>query len=245
LAWALFDVGELDRAEDLATRHLPVVLHSREAPMVEMHRMVLVMVATIRGELAELERLVIDLDPDVVTLELMDEWPTYMTKLAAAQAALGRRAEALAILDKVASADREMGGANHVISLGVAVRLAVELDALELANRLVAGAQATFPGQRYSLRLAEALVAEAQGRGADAVSAFEEAAVGYGGFRVRSEEGVAWLGVARTRLALGRREDAAAALVKARAAFEMLRATPWLTKCDALARDLGSVDASV
>ena len=244
LTWALFDVGELDRAVEVATRHLPAVVESREWIQVEMYTIVLAAVATLRGDLDELARLVDGLKPGEVTLEELGEWPMYMTLLAAAQAALGRPADALETLDSIASTDRAMGGANYVISLGLAVRVALELDAMELADRLLEGVAANFPAQRYSLRLAEALLAEARGRSDLALPAFEEAAVGYGAFQVRPEEGVAWLGVARTRLAVGGREAAADAVANARAAFEIMRAPPWLARCDALARLLGSVGAS-
>jgi len=89
-----------------------------------------------------------------------------------------------------------------------------------------------YPIDLVARRWAEALIAESRGDLAGAVAAYEEAADGYRALEARPWEAITRLGHGRSLASLGRHDEAHEALRAARAIFEDLRATPWITECD-------------
>ena len=240
LVWITIDVGDLDRAVSIANEVLARAGTSGEPWVVAMCTAGLLNVHTLRGDLDEVARLVDEFDP--LTPQEMGEYPFFMTILAGAQLALGRRERAATTLATLAIVDREFRDENYVYALADGVRLALEASVPSTADQLLEGATARFPSDHHPLRYAEGCLAEARGDLDVASAAFRDAAVGYGKLVMRPAEAIAWLGVARVAAARGDGAGGHEALGRARGGFELLRATPWLARCDALARDLGYDD---
>jgi tetratricopeptide (TPR) repeat protein len=124
--------------------------------------------------------------------------------------------------------------ADYALRIALAVRLAVQAQAVPLAERLVAPVMPSLPLYRHALASTEALLAEAHGEHKAAASAFAEAAAGWHHFGVPYEEAQALLGQGRCLVALGRAAEATPAIGQARAIFNRMGARPALAETDEL-----------
>lgn len=113
------------------------------------------------------------------------------------------------------------------------VRLALALDDLPLAERLADGVEPVNPGQENSLASAQAQLAEAAGRHADAVRLYGEAAARWHRFGSVPERAYALLGQGRCLLALGD-ADAEVPLSEARDLFVSMGYRPALAETEEL-----------
>lgn len=232
LIWVTTDIGDLDGAASLADEVLARVGTSGEPWVVTTCIAGLLKVCTLRGDNERIASLVAEFDP--LSPNEIGEWPYLMTTLAGAQLALGRREMAAATLETLASVDHAFRDMNYVYALGEGARLAVEAGVPSAANRMLEGAINRFPSDLHPVRYAEGCLAEASGHLDVAEAAFRDAATGYGKLVMRPAEAIAWFGAARVATARSDVAGAREALARAREGFLLLRATPWLRRCDEL-----------
>jgi len=117
------------------------------------------------------------------------------------------------------------------------VRAAVEIDEVDLAERLANSAPCRMPIDDHARVAGAAIVAEAHGDLQGAAPAYRDAADGWRSFEIVPEAGYAALGEGRSLARLGRTEDAVVALDQARTIFSGLGATPLVDAVDRLMRD--------
>ncbi len=122
----------------------------------------------------------------------------------------------------------------YPVYLPDAVRLAVGLGELRLAERLADGVDTVYSYAQHSVRTARAALAEARGETEEAAGLYSEAADRWERFGVEPERAYALLGRARCLVALGRGTDAVEPLREARPLFEALGARPALDEAGAL-----------
>ena len=173
---------------------------------------------------------------------LLEDRPTCIAALAALALRRERPAEALDLLEK--GLPDEVVSVNFRANLGTVLtrlaRTAVALRRSDLAARFVAQIDAITPFDEDVRSTVAALIAEAEGRTAEAAAGFADAAARWHDFGVPYEAGQAWLGQGRCLVALGRAPEAAAPLAAAREIFARLGAKPalaetddWLARADA------------
>jgi class 3 adenylate cyclase/tetratricopeptide (TPR) repeat protein len=120
------------------------------------------------------------------------------------------------------------------LNLTEALRLCAAADALTLAERLVGGASETAAEFQHAVLTGRAILAEANGRPAEAASLFATAAERWAEWGHALERAEALLGAGRCILALGRRAEARPSLEAAREAFAGLGARPSVAVADGL-----------
>jgi class 3 adenylate cyclase/tetratricopeptide (TPR) repeat protein len=118
--------------------------------------------------------------------------------------------------------------------LADAARVAVSAGEVNLAKRLIEGADTSVRRDQLSVLAARALVGEAEGRLDEAERLYREADRGWGEFGHILERGLASLGLGRCLLGLDRRPEAEGALKEAREVFLGLGAGPLAEETDAL-----------
>jgi tetratricopeptide (TPR) repeat protein len=123
-----------------------------------------------------------------------------------------------------------------------AVRAAIADGALDLAERLLAGAEGRPPRLSNAVLSARAALAEAKGELEQAAALYGDAVDRWHEFGFLLEEGQALLGVGRCFLAL-RAEEAVPTFTTARAIFARLEARPLLAETDALLAKTRAVPA--
>ena len=130
---------------------------------------------------------------------------------------------------------------DFALRLPLAVRTALRIGDVTLAERLSAHVTPSLPLYRHALASSEALLTEARGEHDAAAAGFTVAASAWHEFGVPYEEAQALLGQGRCLVALGRAPEAAAPLGQAREIFERLGARPALAETSELMRQVPSV----
>jgi hypothetical protein len=117
-------------------------------------------------------------------------------------------------------------------------RAACAAGRVDLAEQILAEVVRTpFPLADHAQAAARALIAEHRGRLEEAAEGHRDAAQRWAGFTMRIEEAHAYLGHARSLVALGRHDEAAAPIASARAICERMGAKPMLADLAALATE--------
>ena len=145
----------------------------------------------------------------------------------------GQRASSVQYLDELSEVG-ERGTIWRTNVVQEAVRTAIELGRVDLAERLLGGSPAPAPRQQYSVLSAQAALAEARGDFPTAVELYSEAAARWSSFGFVLEEGLASFGAGRCLMTLGRGAEAAAPLAAAHASFSKLGAAPLREQVDRL-----------
>jgi hypothetical protein len=125
---------------------------------------------------------------------------------------------------------------DFALRLPLAVRTALQIGDLALAQTLIAHVSPSLPLYRHALSSAEALLDEGHGEHCAGASGFSDAARRWHDFGVPYEEAQALLGQERCLVALGRASVAAAPLAAARRIFARLGARPALEETEELMR---------
>ena len=130
---------------------------------------------------------------------------------------------------------------DFALRLPLAVRTALRMGDITLAERLSAHVTPSLPLYRHALSSSHALLTEARGDTTEAVAGFTGAASAWREFGVPYEEAQALLGQGRCLVSLGRGQRAAAPLGQAREIFGRLGARPALAETDELMGQVPSV----
>ncbi|MGH2455989.1 MAG: ATP-binding protein [Candidatus Limnocylindria bacterium] len=140
------------------------------------------------------------------------------------RATFGDPQAACALLEEVlAVPDGKKVEAATTTMLPTMIRVALEADRLDLAERLLADLEPRYPYAAISQDAMRARVAEAHGRLDEALEGHRDAATRWAEFGIPLEEGHARFGEARCLIGLGRHTEAEGPLSAARAIFERLR----------------------
>jgi tetratricopeptide (TPR) repeat protein len=123
---------------------------------------------------------------------------------------------------------------DFALRLPLAVRTAMHVGDVALAERLAAHVTPSLPLYQHALSSSQALLAEARGEHEAATAGFAAAASAWHDFGVLYEEAQALLGQGRCLVALGRAPEAAAPLAAAREIFARLGARPALAETEAV-----------
>jgi tetratricopeptide (TPR) repeat protein len=129
---------------------------------------------------------------------------------------------------------------DFALRLPLAVRTALQIGDVALAERLMAHVSPSLPLYRHALSSAEARLNEERGEHGAGASGFSDAARRWHDFGVPYEEAQALLGQGRCLAALGRASEAAAPLAAARKIFWRLGARPALAETEGLMRQAPS-----
>jgi tetratricopeptide (TPR) repeat protein len=146
--------------------------------------------------------------------------------------AMRKQQDAVGLVEELEAETRERPYFRARVLLEV-LRVCVAAGALELGDRLVAGASAMLARHRYAVLSANAILAEARGEPEGAAGLHAEAAQRWAEYGFVLEHGQALLGHGRCLVALGR-PGAARALEDARKLFEGLGAAPLVAEADTL-----------
>jgi tetratricopeptide (TPR) repeat protein len=163
-----------------------------------------------------------------------------LTIAALVSLAAGKRQAAGELLAELAEAPHGRDIPLFSAFLSEAVRTAVALGDLALAERLTSDFEAIYPYEEHAACAVRAIVAEAHGETVAAAGLFAESAARWQGMGVLPEHAFAQLGQGRCLLALGLAAQADGPLRQAREVFASLGAKPALAETDAL---LGRVTA--
>jgi tetratricopeptide (TPR) repeat protein len=159
--------------------------------------------------------------------------------LACAHDSLGERDTALLLLRRIADEREAISSCPHYgLVLPAEVRMAVELEDMELARRLAAKTVASRAHDGHSLVLLSALESEQEGEYDRAAQRFAEAASRWHAFGAPYEAAQARLGQGRCLVALGRADDAVRPLRDAARVFRRLGAAPALAQTLRLSRPM-------
>jgi class 3 adenylate cyclase/tetratricopeptide (TPR) repeat protein len=227
----LFDLGDWDRLLEVAGQVLRWAGPGGERYFTLLAQSQQARVLACRGDLVPAAELT---DRVLHVARQIGDFQVLVTALAAA--ALAKRAlddapEAIALVEEVERVTRDRPGlyrAQHVCEL---VRICTAGGAIGLAERLLAGVEASGRRHALSLLAAGAILEEARDHPEPASTAFLEAVEGWRDFGFLLEEGEASLGAGRTLVQL-RRPEAAEALKRARAIFTRLGAAPLVAETD-------------
>ncbi len=226
--WMLYDLGEWDR---LLVRAEEVSAWDREhasgyiSALVAPYRF---RVLAHRGKAAEA-------GPDAVEefLRLARQFKDLQTlapalaTAAAAAAGAGDTDRATALLEEYHAATRGRSGVYREAHLPELVQACVAIDRLDLAQRLLEGAEGIAPRQRHCVTSARALLAAARQEHAESLDLFRRASEGWAGFGAPFERARADLGAGLALRALDRSEESLEPLAAAKETFEELHAAAW------------------
>jgi tetratricopeptide (TPR) repeat protein len=114
-------------------------------------------------------------------------------------------------------------------------RILVECGAVETADDLLASARPSLARELHAALTARAILAEARGKGEEALGLFLEAADRWASFPAQVEHGHALFGAGRCLIGLGRAAEGRERFEQARAIFGSLGALPLVAEVDAVA----------
>jgi class 3 adenylate cyclase/tetratricopeptide (TPR) repeat protein len=149
-------------------------------------------------------------------------------------AATGDGPGARGLLTRLADNRHATDTATYSVFLPDAVRTAVRVGDLPLAERLMNALLMALPDQQHARVSASAITAEAHGELAEAADLFADAAQRWERFGVVTERAFALLGQGRCLAALGRPDEAGEPLRTARELFAAMGAQPSLVETDTL-----------
>jgi len=162
--------------------------------------------------------------------------PLLKTPVLAAEAALrfaaGERDESRRLLGQWVEHRHSATDASLAVFAVIALRMALALSDVKLAQRIVDVYRGPLPVQDFAGRSMNALLAEARGEHEAAAAGFADAAARWHEFGIPYEEAQALLGRGRCLLALGRAPEAAQPLREAREIFARLGARPALEETE-------------
>ncbi|MDQ6878926.1 MAG: AAA family ATPase [Candidatus Dormibacteraeota bacterium] len=157
-----------------------------------------------------------------------------LTIAAFVRLAVGKREAAGQLLAELAESPHGRDVPLFCAFLAEAVRTAVAVGDLTVAERLTSNFEATYPYEQHAVCAARAIVAEAQGETEVAAALFAESAGRWEGMGVVLERAFAQLGQGRCLLVLGKAAQADKPLHQAREIFARLGAKPALAETDTL-----------
>jgi hypothetical protein len=167
------------------------------------------------------------------TIGTVDIAVTALAAAAAAALAEGSRERARAHLGELDAVHGSRGAAYYARTLPGAVRTALALGDLQLAERLTEGVEPRYPLEEHARRACEALLAERMGDRAQATSLYADAAGRWAEFGNVPERAYALLGQGRCLLALGQ-SGAGEPLREARDLFASMGYQPALAETETL-----------
>jgi hypothetical protein len=186
-----------------------------------------VVARVMRSRVLLLRRHVGEADPFVelveqarATQEMQAIAPTLVVSAALAHGT-GHDDEARALLVEFAESTRDVASEYREAYAAEVARLCVALGIRETAEKLAANPSGASARDRLYLKTTDAILAEAQGRYADAAIGYGASADGWAEFGCPREEAEALLGRARCRSELGEPQDDAD-LIRAKQIFERL-----------------------
>ena len=163
-----------------------------------------------------------------------DELQTVcLLALAVVEAARGRSASALRLLEEYGATGPTHGMSDYVIRLPEALRIAVRAGEPGLAARLVRDVPQSWKYAACAVVGEKALLQEANDEPA-ASDTYAAAAAGWRALGIRYEEAQSDLGQGRCLLACGRMDAALQALMRARHVFADLGAAPAMAETEAV-----------
>jgi class 3 adenylate cyclase len=136
---------------------------------------------------------------------------------------------ALRLLEEREQVTRKRPNSQAAFFLSLAIRVAVSLPDLELADRLMAGAAESLPRFKHMVLTSRAVLEEARSEHEAAATHYLEAAEAWRDYGFGLEQAEALLGAGRCLLALERSDEAAPMLEQADGIFSALGAQPLLT----------------
>jgi class 3 adenylate cyclase/tetratricopeptide (TPR) repeat protein len=227
-----YDAGQIDAAVEAVPAIVRELEEHRELESLFETRALGMRAATLRGtpiEKATMDALLAG------TNVPYDEYLILGFSVAArAMALAGRRDDALAMLRDLEPLDWRLATTYGMRVLPDAVRLAVTLDAIELADALGRTMPAFTPFYRSALDAKAATILEARGQLDEALDSYVAVVGGWRSLGIVPELAFALLGEGRTLAALGRTGEARPILTEARSIFGELRAAPSIAAVDAL-----------
>ena len=229
---AMLGAGALEDLLDSATLQIE---HAEEAEvyLIEI-RSVQAVALTYRGDADEARHFLGALVEAVRRTGRHDLIAPALGTVAVVRAALGESALAAAILREVDASLALTETTELAPFLAAIVRAACAIGELDLAERLTGRVSPRSPYTGYALIAARAAIDDASGRTEAAAAGYAEAASCWERFGVIPEEGFALLGLGRCLLALGRPEESADALHRARELFTPCGMRPALEETQTL-----------
>lgn len=192
-------------------------------------------IALARGDLPAVRALMATLAPFAELPSAVDTG--LHSVLAAAHLALDEPAEARRRLSRALELDRSTSG--YWTYLALTTRVALALGDLEAARDVSRGVSGRAAVQRCGMASNDGLVAEADGRPADAVIAYARAAEAWTAFGVPLEAAYAELGAGRCLAALGRTGESRERLAAARDTAARIDAGVIVREADEVLAQLG------
>jgi tetratricopeptide (TPR) repeat protein len=234
--WVLFDLGEWDELLSVAASVLETDWSRGGSQIPLIARTYIARVLVVRGQVERLGEAGNYLEAARAVGDAQILVPALATA-ALVEHVRGNLAAAIRLvleLDEF-TADRPVWRAHDV---PVVARILVAAEDLDRARALVASIQPLFTRGRLSRDTGLAIVAEAEGRAADAARAYAEVADGWGAFGHVLAQAQNLLGAGRTSATLGRASEARAALEGAATMFRRLEATPLAEEAGRLLAEL-------
>jgi class 3 adenylate cyclase/tetratricopeptide (TPR) repeat protein len=149
--------------------------------------------------------------------------------------ARGDRASATAMLAEFDEVTRDVAPTYRATNMPTVIRACLDLGDVGRARSLAAPLDVRTPYERLHMDTAEAVALELGGDAATAEVRYADVVARWEAFGCLFEAAAAAFGRGRCLLALGRPDEAQAALARARAGFEQLGARPWIARVDAVA----------
>ena len=148
--------------------------------------------------------------------------------------ARGDRASASDLLREFDEVTRDVAATYRATNVLTVMRVCADLGDVERARSIAGALDVGTPYERIHMDTAAAYARELDGDVAGAEAIYAEVVPRWEAFRCPFEAAAAALGRGRCLVALGRPEQARAALRAARATFVELGALPWVARVDAV-----------
>jgi tetratricopeptide (TPR) repeat protein len=231
LATLCVDAGRLDETVAAADEALSLARASAAGGIVAEALTARLVVAMLRGELDDVRGCLEELTSIDPWYGVDDLWIDAQTAMLEADLLLDRRGAAARRLERILGVENvKLTGYSYLI--GRLVRVAAALGGVDL-DEMTAGISAWSAAVAPARRWAQGTSAASRGDLAAAAEAFGEAAAGFGALEMGTWAAMARLDEGRALAARGRREEAQAAISSARASFEQMGATAYVSACDA------------
>jgi len=230
---ARVDLGELDVVLQAVSELLPTLRDIHDVFNIGTLRAAQARVLMIRGDPADAAEWIGEFEASIRSVGNPDFFACY-TPAAGIRLLLGEPAKALALLEALESSVDVETSPNFFHYLPAMARIAVEIEARALAQRLIERPKPAYPLSADAWIAASAVLLEAAGDLAAAEPGYADAAERWERFGVVPEIGYALLGRARALVALGRASDAAPVAERAREIFRGLGAIATADEASAL-----------
>jgi class 3 adenylate cyclase/tetratricopeptide (TPR) repeat protein len=232
-SWMLFDLGRWDEVLALEEE---IVEWSRRLGGLYMEALATSYAAQVlvwRGQVAEAASRVQRFLPMARRIKDPQVLIPALAIAAVVRRAEGNLAGAMTLVEEEADLVLNAGFQSfNFFHLTDVARICASAGAPELVERLLEGFRAHFPREHHGVQAARAVLAESRGTLEEAATSYLNVAEAWRGFPFPLEEGLALLGSARCRIALGQPADDE--LRRAREVLAELGARPSLQEADAL-----------